>query len=87
MFVTVYLFAKLCPMVCDSIDCSPPDPSVQVILQAKICEWSAIPFSREVLPFCISFLLGLFWLLPPLQQYQTPCIILLALKSTRLIIP
>ena len=30
----------------DPIDCSPPDSSVHGILQAKILEWAAIPFSR-----------------------------------------
>ena len=33
-----------CPTLCNSIDCSPPDPSVHGILQARILEW--IPFSR-----------------------------------------
>ena len=30
----------------DSMDCSPPDSSVHGILQARILEWVAIPFSR-----------------------------------------
>ena len=30
----------------DPIDCRPPDSSVQGILQARILEWVAIPFSR-----------------------------------------
>ena len=29
------------------MDCSPPDSSVHGILQAKILEWVAIPFSRD----------------------------------------
>ena len=32
--------------LCDPIDCSPPDSSVQGILQARILEWVVIPFSR-----------------------------------------
>ena len=28
------------------LDCSPPDSSVRGILQARILEWVAIPFSR-----------------------------------------
>ena len=32
--------------VCDSVDCSPPGPSVHEILQARILEWVAMPSSR-----------------------------------------
>ena len=31
---------------CDPTDCSPPGSSVHEILQARILEWVAIPFSR-----------------------------------------
>jgi len=34
------------PTLCDPMDCSPPNSSVQRILQAGILEWVAIPFSR-----------------------------------------
>ena len=40
------LVAKLCPTLCDPIDCSPPGFSVHGISQAKILEWVAISFSR-----------------------------------------
>ena len=40
------LIAQLCPTLCDPMDCSPPDSSVHGILQARILEWVAIPFSR-----------------------------------------
>ena len=40
------LVAQLCPIFCDPMDCSPPGPSVHGILQARILEWVAIPFSR-----------------------------------------
>ena len=30
----------------DPIDCSPPGSSVHGILQARILEWVAVPFSR-----------------------------------------
>ena len=36
-----------CPTLCDPIDHSPPGSSVHGILQARILEWTAIPFSRE----------------------------------------
>ena len=32
--------------LCDSMDCSPPGSSLHRILQARILEWVAIPFSR-----------------------------------------
>ena len=39
------LVAWLCPTLCNSMDCSPPGSSVHV-LQARVLEWVAIPFSR-----------------------------------------
>ena len=39
---------KLCPTVCDPMDCGPPGSSVHGILQARILEWAAIPFSRGI---------------------------------------
>ena len=35
-----------CLTLCDTMDCSPPGFSVHGILQARILEWVAIPFSR-----------------------------------------
>ena len=40
------LVTQSCPTLCDSMDCSPPGSSVHGILQARILEWVAIPFSR-----------------------------------------
>ena len=43
------LCAKLlqsCLILCDPMDCSLPDSSVPGILQARILEWVATPFSR-----------------------------------------
>ena len=34
------------PTLCDPIDCSPPGSSIHGILQARILEWLASPFSR-----------------------------------------
>ena len=34
------------PTLCDPIDCSPPGSSVHGIVQERILEWVAIPFSR-----------------------------------------
>ena len=44
-----YVYAKLLQLfltLCDPIDCSAPNPSVHGILQARILEWIAMPFSR-----------------------------------------
>ena len=38
---------KLCPSLWDLTDCSSPGSSVHGILQTRIVEWVAIPFSRE----------------------------------------
>ena len=35
---------------CDPMDCSPPDSSVHGIYQARILEWVALSFSREIFP-------------------------------------
>ena len=40
------LVAQLCPILCDSMDCSLPGSSVHGILQARILEWAAMPSSR-----------------------------------------
>ena len=37
---------QLCPTPCNPMDYSPPGSSVQVILQARILEWVAMPSSR-----------------------------------------
>ena len=44
------LVAQLSLTFCDPVDCSPPGSSVRGILQAKILEWVAIPFSRRSSP-------------------------------------
>ena len=38
--------AQLCLTLCDPMDCSPPGSSVHGILQARILQRAAIPFSR-----------------------------------------
>ena len=40
------LVAKLCLTLCDPMDGSLPGSSVHGILQARILEWVAMPFSR-----------------------------------------
>ena len=40
------LVTQSCPILCDSMDCSPPGSSVHEIFQARILEWVTISFSR-----------------------------------------
>ena len=40
------LFAKLCPTLCNPMDCSLPGSSVHGISQARVLEWVAVSFSR-----------------------------------------
>ena len=42
----VCLIAQLCRTLFDPMDCIPPGSSVHEILQARILEWVAVPFSR-----------------------------------------
>ena len=55
------LVSKLCPTLCNPMDCSLPGSSVHGILQARILEWVAIAFSRgsfwprdQILVFCTA---------------------------------
>ena len=48
--VVVALAAQSYPTLRDTMDCSPPGSSVHGILQARIPEWVAIPFSRGSSP-------------------------------------
>ena len=54
------LVAQLCLTLCDPVDYKPPGSSVHEVLQARILEWVAIPFSR-----------GSSW---PRDQTQVSCI-------------
>ena len=44
------LVFQLCMTLCDPIDYSAPGFFVHEILQARILEWVAISFSREIFP-------------------------------------
>ena len=39
---------QLCPTLYNPMDCSPPGSSVHGILQARILEWVAMPFSKSI---------------------------------------
>ena len=45
-FEVKVLVVQSCPTLCKLGDCSPPGSSVHGILQSRILEWVAIPFSR-----------------------------------------
>ena len=42
------LLTQLCPTLYDPKDCSPPGSSVHGIFQARVLEWVAIAFSKEL---------------------------------------
>ena len=49
IYVCIFMCVKLLQSyltICNPVDCSPPGPSVHEVLQARILEWVAIPFSR-----------------------------------------
>ena len=46
LFKVKVLVTRSCPTLCNPMDCSPPGSSVHGVLQARILEWVAIPFSR-----------------------------------------
>ena len=53
------LITQSCLTLCDPMNCSPPGSSVHGILQARILEWVAISFSRDLSDpgtwvFCIA---------------------------------
>ena len=41
------LVIQSCPILCDPMDCSLPGSSVHGMLQVRILEWVAIPFSKR----------------------------------------
>ena len=59
------LVAQLCLTLCDPTNCSLPGFSVHGILQARILEWTAIPFSRGTSQHkyqtLVSYLVGRFF--------------------------
>ena len=67
-----------CLNLCDPMDCNPPGSSVHGILQARILEWVAMPFSQgssqpsdQTLIFCIA---GRFFSAePPGKPPHTVC--------------
>ena len=46
--------AQSCPTLSDPMDCSLPGSSVHGIFQARVLEWGAIAFSRQVAYYLFS---------------------------------
>ena len=46
----LFLVTKLCPAVCNPMNCSLPDTFVHGISQARLLKWVAISFSRGFVP-------------------------------------
>ena len=70
----VYVWAQLCPTLCDSMDWSLLDSSVHAIFQARILEWVPFPSLRELpnpgtkpMPHALAG--GFFIVEPPGQPY------------------
>jgi len=62
---------QLCPILCDTVDFSPPGSSAHGILQVRILEWVAIPFSRgsSQLLYCRQILYRLSQVLSSTQIF------------------
>ena len=45
LIMRLCMLSQLCPTFCNPMDCSPPSSSVHGILQARILDWVAMPFS------------------------------------------
>ena len=70
------LVAKLCPTLCNPMDCSPPGSSVHGILQERTLEWVAISSSRRSSrprdQTCISCVAGGFFTTGILYHQGSP---------------
>ena len=75
-----HLVAKLCPTLCDPMDCSPPGSSVHEILQARMLERVASSCSNVCVCVCVCACMGMcvcvhipfFLSLPPTSPHPTP---------------
>ena len=68
--------AQSCPTLCDPVDCSPPGSSIHGILQARILEWVAVPFSSgsswpRIEPRCLALQADSLPSAPPGKQSIT----------------
>ena len=49
-FIYSNIYAQSPPSLCDPMDYNPPSSSVHGIFQARILEWVAISYSRDIFP-------------------------------------
>ena len=87
------LVAQSCPILCDSVDCSPPGSAVRGVSQARALEWVAISFSRGSSRLrdrtCVSCV-GSSFFTPAPQASPLPVCCLVLLRSaavTPLLLP
>ena len=76
--VCLCFVVQSCPTLCHPMECSPPGSSVHGILQARILEWVAVPFSRGSSQprdrgwvFCIA---GRFFTIWATREIHTLCV-------------
>ena len=87
------LVTKLCPTLCDPMDCSSVGSSVHAILQARILEWVALTFSRGSLfivpfnstPYILPSFFSSYSILLPLNFHEN-CPEYFLLSSTKTVI-
>ena len=69
LYMLLLKHTQSCPTLCNPMDCSPPGSSIHGILQARILEWVAIPFSRGSSQFkdqtWVSCIVGRFFTSEP----------------------
>ena len=67
----VYVFVpQSCPSLCDPTDCSPTGSTVHGILQGRILEWVAMPFSRGSSETWVSCIAGRFSIIRATREAQ-----------------
>ena len=82
-FFSLCVVAQSCQILCNLMDYSPPGSSVHGILQTRILEWVAIPFSRRFSSprgqTRISGLLHCRWILYCLSYQGSPLLLITCL--------
>ena len=73
----IHAQSQLCLVLCDLMDCSPPDSSVHGTSQARILEWVAIFYSR------VCFLCLLHWQADSCATWKAPDTMHQALNTSR----
>ena len=69
-FVVCCSLTQSCPSLCDPTDCSPTGSTVHGILQGRILEWVAMPFSRGSSETWVSCIAGRFSIIRATREAQ-----------------